>query len=203
MIAADKKIPMPITSETLRNKKFDMKFWGALVMLYSNYIEDGEMIINKKDIDKKKLGDVIGKDVRTIERKIKWLKENKIIEVVKDEEGVFYRIKNLNDRTKYEWIEEQRISELVHSGNKNVIKIYLLLYLKLRDGSRMTITLKEISFGIGRSCNSNRNARECSKEIDILVDLGFIKRTTIGCDRHEYDGKEEVDYIRGYIYELI
>lgn len=203
MIAADKKIPMPITSETLGNKEFDMKFWGALVLLYSNHIKDGEMIINKKDIDKKKLGYVIGKSVRTIDRKVKWLKENKIIEVVKDEEGVFYRIRNLNDMTKYEWVEEQRINELIHSGNKNVIKIYLLLHLKLRDGLRRTIILKEISTGIGWSCNSHANAGECSKEIDLLVNLGFIKRTIIGCDRHEYDGKEKVDYIRGYIYELI
>ena len=159
MIAADKKIPMPITSETLGNKEFDMKFWGALVLLYSNHIKDGEMIINKKDIDKKKLGYVIGKSVRTIDRKITWLKENKIIEMVKDEEEVFYRIKNLNDMTKYEWIEEQRINELVHSGNKNTIKIYLLLHLKLRDGLRRTIIFKQINSGIGLSCNSGANER--------------------------------------------
>lgn len=203
MIAADKKIPMPITSETLGNKEFDMKFWGALVVLYSDHIKDGEMIINKKDIDKKKLGYVIGKSVRSIDRKIKWLKENKIIEVVKDEEGVFYRIKNLNDMTKYEWIEEQRINELVHGGNKNVIKIYLLLYLKLRGGLRKAITLKEISLGTGKSCNSNENARECSKEINLLVTLGFIKRKVIGCNGYEYGSKADTEYIRGYKYELI
>lgn len=45
MIAVDKKIPIPITNETLGNKEFDMKLWGALVILYSNYINDGEMII--------------------------------------------------------------------------------------------------------------------------------------------------------------
>lgn len=181
-------LPMPSSNEILKNRKIDLRTYGS-IMLQSNwggnYRNKNNRFIYKEKLDSKLKE--ISQEIKISESKlkkdiIKLRKCNvdgdiKLIELTKDNKGNPVYILNYGIKCdvtevlkQYVTINNVALKILKNFTNDNMIRIYLILLYRLRNGETC-LTQEEICDKMGFSYKSRKVISDC---LNSLEKLGFI-----------------------------
>lgn len=181
-------LPMPSSNEILKNRKIDLRTYGS-IMLQSNwggnYRNKNNRFIYKEKLDSKLKE--ISQEIKISESKlkkdiIKLRKCNvdgdiKLIELTKDNKDNPVYILNYGIKCdvtevlkQYVTINNVALKILKNFTNDNMIRIYLILLYRLRNGETC-LTQEEICDKMGFSYKSRKVISDC---LNSLEKLGFI-----------------------------
>lgn len=181
-------LPMPSSNEILRNRQIDLRTYGS-IMLESNwggnYKNKNNKFIYKEKLDSrlKEIAQEIGISESKLKKDIIKLRkcnvdgDIKLIELTKDNKDNPVYILNYGVKCdvtevlkQYVTISNVALKILKKSNNDNIIRIYLILLYKLRNGDTC-LTQEEICDNMGFSYKSRKVISDC---LNSLEKLGFI-----------------------------
>lgn len=155
----------------LNDKEIDGELYAYLQSISYKDIVDGENVtlVNKRDIDKKFIGDeILGKSARTVTRHMDILIEKGYLV----EKQFDYWLPNLEDT--YLLIPIETMHFLIDTLKENVIKVYLYLGKKFKCKENYEFTKKELMTVIGTSWTNSRQLGCMNNILDCLKSLGLV-----------------------------
>lgn len=155
----------------LNDKEIDGELYAYLQSISYKDIVDGENVtlVNKRDIDKKFIGDeILGKSARTVTRHMDVLIEKGYLV----EKQFDYWLPNLEDT--YLLIPVETMHFLIDTLKENVIKVYLYLGKKFKCKENYEFTKKELMTVIGTSWTNSRQLGCMNNILDCLKSLGLV-----------------------------
>lgn len=175
MIYGDFELPIP-TYEL--NKKIDFSVIVALILRSnSNVKTDSHRYIDYSKLNKKAICEECKISLRTLERRLEYLKEKKIITAQSTKRGLVYKINYSLDGKYYVTIHHRILKNLLRCTNKDVLKVYILLKVQcdiLNNTRPMTNAF--LCSQLGYPTNNNRNIDNMGKWTSTLANLGFIEK---------------------------
>lgn len=185
-ISKDYTFPMP--TYCLKDKKYDAKAFGALMVLSNGGTEimhfDNDRFIYDNSFNTAQLAKDLGVGRTTLERNIKKLKdvECNVFAIENTKNGIVYRLNygqqskvNENEVNKYVSINQKMLKELVCVFNNNAIKLYCLMNYMCNTQDYTILTEHWLCEQIGLTGKSESNQTKVRTILKALEKCGYIK----------------------------
>lgn len=174
-IYGDFELPVP-TYEL--NRKMDFSVIVALLLRSNvNTKTENHRYIDYSKINKKAICEECKISMSTLERRIEYLKEKKIITTKNTNRGLVYVINYSLDGKYYVTIHHRLLRNLLKYTNKDAMKVYILLKIQcdvLKNTQPMTNAY--LCDLLGYPANNHRNLTNMGSWTNTLANNGFIEK---------------------------
>lgn len=174
-IYGDFEMPVP-TYEM--DKKIDFSVIVAILLRSnSNTKTDNHRYIDYSRLNRKAICEECKISLRTLERRLEYLKEKNIITTQNTKRGLVYIINYSLDGKYYVTIQHRILKNLLKCTNKDVLKVYILLKIQCDIlGNRKPMTNAYLCSLLGYPTNNHRNLTNMGTWTSTLANLGFIEK---------------------------
>lgn len=195
-VYGDFELPVP-TYEI--NQKIDFSVIVALLLRSnSNNKTDSHRYIDYSKINKKAICEECKISVTTLDRRLKYLEEKKILETKNTNRGLVYIINYSLDGKYYVVIHHRILKNLLKYTNKDAIKVYILLKIQCDIlENRKPMTNAFLCSQLGYSPNSKKNLENIGSWTNTLANNGFIEKIQDRIYKEE-NGKRVIDRVDTY-----
>lgn len=190
-------VPMPTAEKAMKDKDIDYRLLSA-VNVKAHFTEgEAHRYIMKKELDIETIAKDLGLAKGTVQKTFKRLTraEAKVVEAIKTEKGIAYKINYSTDNKFYITVNHNILRILANGTNDKVIKAYLVLCYWLRDKNDRQISYEWIAEKIGYSTKGNNYSKAIKDIIFVLSSLNLISaelKPYYGIDSEGNETKTEI-----------
>ena len=196
-IYGDFELPVP-TYEL--NKKIDFSVIVALLLRSnSNTKTENHRYIDYSKINKKQICEECKISLKTLERRLKYLEEKKILTTKNTNRGLVYIINYSLDGKYYTTIHHRILRNLLKYTNKDAMKVYILLKIQcdLLNNKR-PMTNAYLCSLLGYPTNNERNLTNMGSWTNTLANNGFIEKIQNRVYEENKEGKKVIVRVDTY-----
>lgn len=195
-VYGDFELPVP-TYEI--NQKIDFSVIVALLLRSnSNNKTDNHRYIDYSKINKKAICEECKISISTLDRRLKYLEEKKILTTKNTSRGLAYIINYSKDGKYFVIIHHRILKNLLKYTNKDAIKVYILLKMQCDNmGNKRPMSNAYLCSQLGYSPNSKKNLENIGSWTNTLANNGFIEKIQNRIYKEE-NGKKVIDRVDTY-----
>lgn len=190
-VYGDFELPVPTYD---MSKKMDFRILISLLLRSnSNNKTDNYRYIDFSRIDKKAICEECNICMRTLKSKLKYLEEKRILTTKNTNRGLMYKIHYSLNGKYYVTIPHKVLKKLLSHGDKNVIRVYILLKIQC-DIFQNTRPMSNAYLCklLNYSVDNNRNIDNMGKWTNTLVNLGLIDKSQNRIYHENDEGKRVI-----------
>lgn len=194
---------MPIPTYIFNSKIDFSVIISILLVSNSNPKDETYRYINYNKLNKQAICNECGISRKTLERKLKYLEEQNIINLKNTSKGYVYIINYSKEGRYFVRVQYSMLKAMLSHVSKDAIKVYLALKVQIdRINNRSAMTNAFLACQIGYSPNSKKTLQKIGAWGDELAAKGFIKKKHFRVFKENENGKTIIEKTNTY-YTLV